>query len=234
MQPQVFEIPGYGKPRVELTGEGKLRLKIGFRSKEVPLTDVTSVRFWPSAGDRLMLRFRYRQNGAEKHLATISAPGGDQTIARLVEALRPALPPNATVTDEATPDFSDLKKQRVYSVGGRTPGGTLPRWGVIFFWYMLTPLVIPLFIAIYLTSRYRLYTDGEGLVLKRFSTRQLKWSQVQGYEKLVIKKYVNGVHTRDFFRITLHAGADKLKVVLSSRDGRMFMEELAARQIPEK
>ena len=86
----------------------------------------------------------------------------------MVEAGNVALlPRHATFEDLVTPDLADLQAPRSYAVGGSFLGHTLPRWGVFLVWYMLTPLVLPLMIAIFLTGRYRLKTDGVALRILR-------------------------------------------------------------------
>lgn len=231
----IFEFSsGPMKTKVELSAD-LLRVKYAFRWVEIPLTQIVSARLSESRiGDQVRLTVECHPGTKPKRL-TIFALGAEASFNAFVDAFKKAIPSSVLYDDQVTPDFSDLQRERRYAIGARILFQTLPRWGVLLLWWCLSPAVIPLFIALYLTKRYRLVTDGQGMTILRFFTRRIAWSEVESVQLVKIEQYVNGIRSGTILRFTLsltgqHAGK-KVTFPMIGVDGRKLESELRARAL---
>lgn len=217
---------------VALTADGRITVGVGKRVlSEAPLAEVATVHVTANTlFDTVSCAITYRGGGKEKKLTPLSAKGGNPDLQAFLDALREALPESARVDDEVTPDLSDLSTERVYALGGSTGFMPQPRWAVLFMWWVLgacTCIALP--VAIYLTPRYRLRSDGQGVEIRRFGTENEPWSDVTGYRLTRIQRRQNGMSMNALYQFELLCGGSTPKFVMGGVDGGRFLAELKAR-----
>ncbi|HEX3775215.1 MAG TPA: hypothetical protein VHV51_12170 [Polyangiaceae bacterium] len=218
--------------KVELSDTGVLSWRQLLKF-EAPLAAVRSCTLRARTFTGLYeLEFVADESGRSR-LRRLTALPGDPAFDRLVAMLRQRLAPGVPFVDEIFVPLTDPQRLRSYDLGARVMGRTLPRWGFLLLLYLLSFMIVPLLLAIWIqaSGRYRLKTDGAGLTVVRLLTRRIAWPDLRHVESQRIMQYQNGVRTGMKLRLRLHHARGDLTVYMNPVLGEALLRELAARSI---
>jgi hypothetical protein len=198
--------------------DGKVAVSLFRKLKECRLDQVTKViqkHTSMGGGDEMSFRIFFMENGKEQNFPWVQALVNKQSTKDCIEHMKAVFPSTTLWTDkreESNTDASGRKMHDMQFLPLGYAGAGLPR-GLQLWIYMLGlgVLIFPLiYIAkVLATGGYRVYSDTNGIEIKKFGSKKWAWNEIQNVDLTNI----NVIDQNNYSK------SQVLKMVVTSKSG---------------
>ncbi|MCB9225107.1 MAG: hypothetical protein R2780_01385 [Crocinitomicaceae bacterium] len=212
------------------------------RLKEAPVNQITQVIIKNpglSLGEEIAFRIHYNENGSEKKFPWVQAKNTDAKTQAFLDDLKSRLNPTVIWIDKTDTTVTDDSGNKVYDLQYLPfgySGAGLPRAVQIWIYLIcLGILVIPLIYYIYIlaTGGYRIYTNDQGLTVRKASATTFAWDELEHPEFTRVKVYDgNAFSKNEVLKVKFIGKNGKKKAGVMRYDHALpLLEELGERGI---
>lgn len=219
---------------------GKVFINAIGNKHEVPFIDLKEVivkKTPMSAGDEISIRLVYIKDGSDKKTGWVQAKVADADTREFVADLKSRIPDTVIWTDKREAAKTNEAGQKVYDLQFLPfgyAGAGLPRAGQIWIYLICTAvLILPLIYFIYLLAKggYRIYTDDNGLTIRKTGDTRFSWNDIKGVEVTRVK-VVDQQNFTSADVLKLHfKGAKNKSVVMRYAQAAPLLKELGQRGV---
>jgi hypothetical protein len=221
--------------------EDKVYCHLVRRMNECPVNQVQKVvikKHSMGSGDEISFRIFYNENGKEKKFPWIQAKITSSVTQDFFAELQSRIPDVAVWEDRTLQETIDEDGNKVYDLqylplgyGGAGLSRTLQIW---IYLICLGILVIPLIYYIYLlsTGGYRIYTNDQGLTVRKAGATLFKWDDIQNVEFTRVKVVDRDTYSKTQVLKAKFIGSNSKKSVVMRYDHALpLLKELAERNV---
>ncbi|MBU0489735.1 MAG: hypothetical protein KKD31_17470 [Bacteroidetes bacterium] len=241
MQDRTFELPVGNVFNVTytLTADEKLTEAIMRKKTEIKLSDIRKIMVKNSGTmGTQVLRITYfdQKKQKEKKLMRLEAPPGHPDMEEFIALLKERFPDPAVWDSSKIKDFTEGNRKaydmQVTMMG--YAGSGLPRKGQIWIIYGIFSIFIlplPLLIYVLATKCFRVYTDQEGVEIRKYSSWRLGWDEITDVKvrPIKVRMYNEGIYIDStlILRIRVYSRSGKSKKFkMRLLEGKPLLHEL--------